>query len=118
MRMVGAALDAAATFFPDGRRSSSRQRHLVIARNPSLLERERHKLAELASTLGDGLRRRGVAEPAATLAAESAVTVFGIAFQQWIREGERRSMAEIQRTVLRELAAVAAAGAAGEPGGS
>ncbi|MCU1474888.1 MAG: TetR family transcriptional regulator [Amnibacterium sp.] len=118
MGMVGAALDAAAAFFPDERRSYSRQRQLVISRTPSLLERERHKLAELASAVGDGLRRRGVPEPAATLAAESGVTVFGIAFQQWIGEGERRSMAEIQRTVLRELAAVASAGAAGEPGGS
>ncbi|HEV7624392.1 MAG TPA: TetR family transcriptional regulator [Amnibacterium sp.] len=118
IRMVGAALDAAAEFFPDERRSYSRQRQLVITRNASLLERERHKLAELASAVGDGLRRRGVPEPAATLAAESGVTVFGIAFQQWIGEGERRSMADIQRAVLGELAAVASAGVAREPGGS
>jgi hypothetical protein len=29
--------------------------------------------------------------------------VFGIAFAQWIREGEERALADIERTVLAEL---------------
>ena len=49
------------------------------------------------------LRARGIGEPAATLAAESGATVFGIAFTQWIRDGETRSLAEIASDVLREL---------------
>ena len=40
---------------------------------------------------------------AATLAAQSGVTVFGIAFTQWIRAGEHRSLADIAAAVLREL---------------
>ena len=48
-------------------------------------------------------RARGVDELAATLAAESGATVFGIAFTQWIREGEQRSLADIAADVLREL---------------
>jgi len=75
----------------------------VIEQNPALQERESHKLASLATTVADALRARGVDELAATLAAESGATVFGIAFTQWIREGEQRSLADIAADVLREL---------------
>ena len=75
----------------------------MIDQNPALQERERHKLASLATTLADALRARGVGELAATLAAQVGADVFGIAFTQWIREGERRSLADIASDVLREL---------------
>jgi AcrR family transcriptional regulator len=104
--VVAAALHSATVFFPDERRPHSRTRQSVIDRNPPLQERELHKLASLATTLADALRARGVAEPAATLAAQSGVTVFGIAFAQWIREGEDRSLADITNSVLRELRTV------------
>jgi AcrR family transcriptional regulator len=104
--VVAAALHSATVFFPDERRPHSRTRQSVIDRNPPLQERELHKLASLATTLADALRARGVAEPAATLAAQSGVTVFGIAFAQWIREGEDRSLADITDSVLRELRTV------------
>jgi hypothetical protein len=81
----------------------------VIDQNPALQERERNKLADLATTLAEALRGRGVGEPAATLAAHSAVTVFGIAFTQWIRDGEQRSFADLQAEVLDELRAVTGA---------
>lgn len=44
----------------------------------------------------------------ATLAAESGVTVFGVAFGKWIAEGEERSFLDIEREVLGELVAMAA----------
>ena len=75
----------------------------MIDQNPALQERERHKLASLATTVADALRARGVDELAATLAAESGATVFGIAFTQWIRDGEERSLADIAAAVLHEL---------------
>jgi len=34
------------------------------------------------------------------------MTVFGVAFTQWIREGEDRSLADIETAVFRELAAL------------
>ncbi|MDT7798765.1 MAG: hypothetical protein QOI78_2198 [Actinomycetota bacterium] len=108
IEVVAAALRAATVFFPDERRPYSRTRQSVIDRNPALQERELHKLAGLATTLADALRARGVTEPAATLAAQSAVTVFGIAFGQWIREGEERSLADIADSVLGELRTVTA----------
>ncbi len=108
LEVVAAALDASADFFRDERRHWSRQRQAVISANPALQERELLKLAALASALAGALRSRGVAEPAATLAAQSGVTVFGVAFSQWITDGEHRSFADVERTVWRELTAMSA----------
>jgi hypothetical protein len=64
------ALQSAAALFPDERRSHSRTRQAVTEQNPALQERESHKLTELAATIADALRARGVDDVAATLAAE------------------------------------------------
>jgi AcrR family transcriptional regulator len=114
LEVIAFALQAATSFFPDERRSYSRMRQAVIDANPGLRERELHKLAGLATTVAEALRARGIGEPAATLAAESGGTVFGIAFAQWIREGERRSLADMASNVLNELLNLTAA-ATGTP---
>ncbi len=103
LEVIASAVHSAASFFPDERRPYSRMRQSVIEKNPALQEREQHKSAGLATTAAEALRSRGITEPAATLAAESGATVFGIAFAQWIREGEERSLATIAADVLREL---------------
>ncbi|MGH3500623.1 MAG: TetR family transcriptional regulator [Nocardioidaceae bacterium] len=103
LEMIASALQSAASFFPDERRALSRTRQAVIDQNPALQERERHKLAVLATTVAEALRARGVDEPAATLAAESGATVFGVAFTQWIGKGEKRSLANITSDVLHRL---------------
>jgi AcrR family transcriptional regulator len=103
LEVIACALDAAGSFFPDERRPYSRMRQSVIDQNPALQEREVHKLAGLATAVAEALRGRGIGEPAATLAAQSGATVFGIAFAQWIREGESRSLADIATDVLHEL---------------
>ena len=103
MELVGAALDSGAALFPGERRGHSRLRQSVIDQNPALQERERLKLSGLTAAISDALRARGVAEPAATLAAESAGMVFGIAFTQWIQEGEERSISDIEHELLAEL---------------
>jgi AcrR family transcriptional regulator len=103
LEVIASALDAAGSFFPDERRTYSRMRQSVIDQNPALRERELHKLAGLATTVADALRARGIGEPAATLAAQSGSSVFAVAFAQWIREGESRSLADVARDVLREL---------------
>ena len=48
-------------------------------------------------------------ELAATLAAESGVTVFAVAFTRWIREDEQRSLTDIAADVLHELLTLTAA---------
>jgi AcrR family transcriptional regulator len=110
LEVIAAALHAATAFFPDDRRPYSRMRQSVIDKNPALQERELHKMAGLATTVAEALHARGIGEPAATLAAESGGTVFGIAFAQWIREGETRSLADIASSVLRELQNLSAVG--------
>ncbi|WP_020018064.1 TetR/AcrR family transcriptional regulator [Promicromonospora sukumoe] len=109
MELVAAALESGAELFPDERRDHSRLRQTVIEQNPALQERERHKMSVLAAALGDALRGRGITEPAATLAAESAATVFGVAFTQWIAPGEQRSISQIEQAVLAELRDLTAA---------
>jgi AcrR family transcriptional regulator len=103
LEVIASALHGAATFFPDDRRPYARTRQSVIDKNPALQEREQHKLAGLATTVAEALRARGTGEPAATLAAQSGATVFGIAFAQWIQDGETRSLADIASGVLHEL---------------
>jgi AcrR family transcriptional regulator len=109
MEVVAAALQAGTSAFPDDRRPHSRTRQSVIDQNPALKERERHKLAGLATALDDALRARGVDALAAALAARTGVTVFEIAFGQWAREDEQRSLADVTAQVLRELLTLTAA---------
>jgi AcrR family transcriptional regulator len=108
MEVVDYTLRSAAAFFTDDRREHSRMRQAVIDKHPALQERELHKLASLATTLADQLRERGIEDLTATLAGQCTVTVFATAFTQWIRDGEKRSMADIQPVVLRELVALTA----------
>ncbi len=103
MVVVASALGSATALFPDERRPHSRARQAVIEQNPALHERESHKLRSLAMTIADALRARGVDDVAATLAAESGVTVFTIAFVRWLREDEQRSFADILESVLQGL---------------
>lgn len=104
--VIACALTSAVAFFPDERRVYSRARQSVIAANPPLQERELHKLAALATTMAGALRERGFEDPAAVLAAESGVTVFGVSFSYWIRKGEERSLAVISSDMMRELSRV------------
>ena len=113
IEVIVCALRSATSLFPNERRSHSRTRQSVIDQNPALQERELHKFSSLAATLADTLRARGVDEPAATLAARSGITVFAVAFTQWIREGEQRPLADIAEAVLHELVTLIGGYAAG-----
>ncbi len=104
---VAAALEAAGALLQE-RRESARQRQTVIAANAELRERELIKLASLASALADALRRRGVTDPGAPLAAEAGIAVFRVAFEGWINESGQRDLPQLIRESLDELKAVAA----------
>ena len=99
--LVKSAVLGAAEFFPAERLAYSRQRGGVIAATPELQERELLKMAALASAMAGALRARGIPEPAATLAAETGVTVFRISFERWIAEGG--SLADIEREVFQRF---------------
>ena len=98
-----AAVGAAGTYFPN--REHSRGRAAIIEANQELQERERTKLASLASAFGDGLRARGVEEPTASLTAEVAIAVFHVAFQRWLVD-EERSFVELVHDSVGELRAL------------
>lgn len=100
---IGAALCAAADDIFEERRGGARQRQAIIDANAELQERELIKLASLASALADALRRRGVGDSASALTAESGITVFKIAFQNWIQEATERTLAECIRASMDEL---------------
>ena len=90
------------------RRQYSRQRQAVIAANPELQERELIKLATLSAALADGLRRRGVTDPAASLAAETGIAVFKIAIERWKDETSQKDLPQLMRGSLDALKAMTA----------
>jgi AcrR family transcriptional regulator len=104
---VAAALEAAAALLQE-RREYSRQRQAVIAANPELQERELIKLAALSAALADALRRRGVTEPAASLAAEAGVAVFRIAIERWQDETSQQDLPQLIGESLDALKAMTA----------
>ncbi|MFF3906632.1 TetR family transcriptional regulator [Streptomyces sp. NPDC001848] len=106
---LAVGLDALCEVFAD-RRAYARKRHAVIMANAELRERELIKLASMSAALADTLRRRGVAEPAASLTAEAGVAVFKVGFDRWIAPDEEREMSQLMRESLDELKAVAAGG--------
>jgi AcrR family transcriptional regulator len=107
---VAAALDTATGFFDQGRQDYARRRQGVIVANTELRERELIKMATLAAALVQGLRDRGVPDPAASLAAEAGIAVFRVAFERWVAEGETRTLAELIADSLDQLRTVTAAG--------
>jgi AcrR family transcriptional regulator len=80
---MASALAAAGTMLQE-RRDFARRRQAVITANAALQERELIKLASLGTALAEALRRRGVPDPAASLAAETGIAVFKVAFEQWV----------------------------------
>jgi AcrR family transcriptional regulator len=104
---VATALAAIASLL-EGRRDMARRRQAIIDAHPELQERELIKLASLAALLAQSLRRRGVSDPAASLAAEAGIAVFKIAFVRWIEATNEADLAHIIRASLDQLKAVTA----------
>ena len=104
------ALVQAGTEIFEERREFAERRQAIIAANAELRERELIKLATLASALADALRRHGVPEPAATLAAEGGISLFKIAFQRWVDDRGGRTLASIMEQSLDDMKAVTAGG--------
>ncbi len=101
------ALEATDGMFRD-RREGARVRQGVIAAHPELRERELIKLARLAAAMTEALHRRGVADPAASLAAEAGIAVFRVAFERWLDDARQRDLTTLIRESLQELRAVTA----------
>jgi AcrR family transcriptional regulator len=109
MQAVAAALEAAGSALGQ-HPGHSRLRQSVINANPELQERELIKLAKMAAALADGLRRRGVPEPDASLAAQTGIVVLRVAFEQWVNDPDSADLPQIMRESLERLRAIATPG--------
>jgi AcrR family transcriptional regulator len=87
------ALDAVASLFDEGRDFSVR-RQRVIESSPELQERELIKRDRLADAIAGALRERGTEEPAASLAAHTAMAAFHVAFTRWVSSEHRETFRE------------------------
>ena len=113
---VAAGLKAAAGMLQSVRGwEFARYRQTLINANAELRERELIKMASLGSAIAEALRKRGVTEPAASLAAEAGVATFRIAFERWIADARPRDLSEQIRLSLEELKGVLAADRGGRP---
>jgi len=102
MDAIAVALLSVAELFAD-RRDYSRRRQAVIAATPELREREFIKMASLASAFTEALRQRGVEPAIASLAAETGVAVFRVAFERWVAGPDDADLADVMRGTLADL---------------
>ena len=108
--MVAHALDAIGqAAFTAGRRDFVARRRAVIAANPELQEREALKALSLTASMIEGLRRRGVGDLTAQLAAQLGSLAWKIAYERWIDGPAGEDFGEIARRTLGELQAAGAA---------
>jgi AcrR family transcriptional regulator len=106
---AAAGLEAAGALIQEGG-ELPRQRQAIIDASTELQERELIKLATLASALTDALRRRGVKDPAASLAAEAGIAVFKIAFERWIDANDQPDLPRVIRESFDQLKTMTSAG--------
>ena len=109
LQAVAAALDAVTATFTEDRREFSARLRVVIADNSELQERALFKRAALAEAMTDALEKRGVPDPAASLAAELGVRSFYRAFELWSDLTNEQTLTDVARQTLDELRAAIAA---------
>jgi AcrR family transcriptional regulator len=102
MDAVGAALAAVGAIVQESP-EPARLRYAVVSANAELRERELIKLAELAAAMAGALRDRDVTESAASLAAETGIAVYRVAFARWISEPGQPDLPGILRESMAEL---------------
>ena len=107
MDLVSAAFESAAAVLQENP-DRVRLRDAIVSANAELRERELIKLAALASAVASALRDRGVPEPGASLAAETGVAVFKVAFARWISAPGQPDLPGLFRESMAELRGVLA----------
>ncbi|MGC4811339.1 TetR/AcrR family transcriptional regulator [Micromonospora sp. DT228] len=106
--VVAAFRRAAAEVFAD-RRELVRVRQSIIESSPELQERELRKTGSMVVAVTAALRARGVGETTATLATESGVTVFRVAYARWVALDSDVSLADLIAEVATELRTITSA---------
>ncbi|MFF0150825.1 TetR family transcriptional regulator [Micromonospora sp. NPDC005203] len=106
--VVAAFRRAAEEIFAD-RLELVRMRQSIIQSSPELQERELRKTGALVAAVSVALRAKGLDESTATLATESGVTVFRVAYARWVAPDSDASLADLITEVATELRAVTSA---------
>ncbi|HET6298193.1 MAG TPA: hypothetical protein VFG33_32750 [Kribbella sp.] len=65
-------------------------------------------MASLVAAFTEALRQRGVEPDVASLAAETGITVFRVAFERWVAAPDDADLAKIMRTTLDDLTGLTA----------
>ena len=109
LEAVAAALDAATASFAPEQREFGPRLLAVVADNPELRERAAFKHAALAESMTEALRKRGVPDLTAGLAADLGIRAFDRSFGQWADPASQQTLPELTRHALDELRAATAA---------
>jgi AcrR family transcriptional regulator len=83
-----------------------RARHAIVVAHSEVRERELIKLASLATAVTKALHARGVAEPTASLVAETGISVFKIGFEGWVTAKNPGELARHIRAAVNTLRAI------------
>ncbi|MEU0879597.1 helix-turn-helix domain-containing protein [Lentzea sp. NPDC005914] len=105
LEAVAAGLQAVAAAFTDERSRIQPQRLNVVAANSELREREALKLIRLSAAMTEALKKRGVPDSAAGVAAELGLLAFREAYQRWATSAGEREFGELARLTWQELLA-------------
>lgn len=92
----------------EGQREYLRTRRAIIDADEGLRERELRKRSALSEAITAGFRTHGIDELTSTLAAEIAVTAFGIAITRWLDQDDDQTLAELVRDTLERLRSLTA----------
>lgn len=92
----------------ESQRTYLRTRHGIVETDDGLRERELRKQSVLSDAIRRELLKRGIDELTATLAAEIAVSVFGVAVTRWLDNDEQRSLSQVVNETFTALLTLAA----------
>ncbi len=108
LQAVAAGLDALTGTFTDDRREFAGRLRAVIAGNSELRERAVFKRAGLTEAMREALEKRGVPDPAASVAAELGIGAYYRAFDQWADPASEQTLTALTRQALDQLRAATA----------
>ncbi len=116
LELVAAALDAVAEVV-GADPPSVRRRQSIISAHAELREREMIKLTSMSDALAEGLRARGVDALEASLAAETGLAVYRVAFGQWVLRTDDSDLRDLIRIAWDRLRALTGSAETTEPVG-
>ena len=106
LEVVAHVLDAfGRQAFTPARREFVARRRAVIAANPELQEREALKGLGLTASMTEALRRRGVPDLTACVAADLGALAMTIAYERWTDATDDDDFGEVARRALDEVQA-------------